>query len=111
MITLLACSCNTPSSSIIVTQDSCPVKFSRTVNLSFPSRPIESLRMVKLVHTRPGLGLAGNVTVRTSAMKSSPSGWGDTQDQGETSSVLCMKVCLNRTLEYGIETNTQLYKS
>ena len=37
---LLACSCSIPSSSIIVTQDSSPVKFTRTVNISFPSRPI-----------------------------------------------------------------------
>ena len=31
--------------------------------------------MLKLVHTRPGVGLGGNVTVRVSAVKSSPAGW------------------------------------
>ena len=65
---------NVPSSSMMVTQDSGPLCPTRTVNISFPSRPIVSLVMSKLVHTRVGVGLGGNVMVRVAGVKSSPAG-------------------------------------
>ena len=65
---------NVLSSSMMVTQDSGPLCPTRTVNISFPSRPIVSLVMSKLVHTRVGVGLGGNVMVRVAGVKSSPAG-------------------------------------